>query len=225
MGRYELADSLLMEGLDQRISATHTLYVYAMLAGGPFEEGAARAEGLLRGAFGDIYTGVQPDWRWLMGGWLARTGDLDRLELLVNDMARTADEADDRQSRLYARALDAHLALARADTSKALSLLRGLSPTGPRDKIAFEAPESLAAERLLLAEVLMAQGDPTGAIRIAALLDHTAPVTYLLYLPRSLAVRIGAAEGIGSTDLAEEFRTRLDALGWNRPSQEQISPH
>ena len=182
-GRFQEADSLIQAALTKPgLSAAQTLYVYGALAGGPFAEQASKTEARLRLAAGDLYTGAPTRFRWLMGAWLARTGELERLSALAADMESHAAEVDDREERLLARALRAHLLAARGDTAAAVSLLEELTPNAPRDFIAFWEQEALAPERLLLAELLLAQGDWRGAYRAAALLDHSEPLIYLTFM-------------------------------------------
>jgi hypothetical protein len=214
-GRYVLADSLLRVDLDADLSAGRTLWVYADLAGGPFEEDAASTESILRSATDSLYTGTFPRWRWLMGAWLARRGEWQWVQRLAEDMERHADEDGDREERLLARALRAHSTLGRGDTAQAIAMLRRLTPDGPRDRIAFRESEALAPERLLLAELLLAQDEPREAYHVAGLLQHPAPLIYLQFLPRSLAIRLRAAESLDRPDLAGEARRRLEALGWS----------
>jgi len=215
-GRYSAADTLVGVALGegQAYSAARLLYVYGALVGAPFQEQAAEAEAMLRSAWGDVYAGPETEWRWLMGAWLARTGEQERLARLADDMGRLAQERDDREGRLLSRALEAHLALLRGDTAGALSLLQSLQPDGPRDRLFFHEPESLGLERILLAELQLARGDPRAAYRTAALLDHSAPLVYPLFLPRSLALRLEAAEQTGRADWMASARSGLEALGW-----------
>ena len=214
-GRYQEADSLLQLALAMPdLSAAVTLYVYGALGGGPFVEHASRTEARLRRAAGDLYTGQPTRFRWLMGVWLSHTGELGRVEALTEDMASHADQVDDREERLLARALRAHLLAARGDTAAAVSLLRDLLPDGPRDAIAFSEQEALAPERMLLAEMLLAQGDGQGAFQAAALLDHSQPLIYLTFLRQSLIVRLRAAQQIQQPALVEAVRSRLADLEW-----------
>jgi tetratricopeptide (TPR) repeat protein len=215
-GRYGAADSLvgIALGEGQSYSAARLLYVYGALVGAPFQKQAAEAEAMLRSAWGDIYAGPVTEWRWLMGAWLARTGEGERLARLVEDMGRVARDTDDREGRLLSLALETHLAVLQGDTVAALSLLQNLEPDGPRDRLSFHEPESLGLERLLLAELQLARGDPQAAYRTAALLDHSAPLVYPLFLPRSLTLRLEAAEQAGRADWIASARSRLETLGW-----------
>jgi len=67
---------------------------------------------------------------------------------------------------------------------------------------------------LLLAEMLLAQGDGQGAFQAAALLDHSQPLIYLTFLRQSLIVRLRAAQQIQQPALVEAVRSRLADLEW-----------
>jgi len=47
---------------------------------------------------------------------------------------------------------------------------------------------------------------------VASAFDSQQPISYLLYRPQSLELRIEAAEAIGDTRLAERCREELGAL-------------
>ena len=113
-----------------------------------------------------------------------------------------------------ADAAEAHATFASADTVGAIERLRSLTPNAPRNFLVFGDFEPLAVERMLLAELLLAQGDYGDAYEVASIFDHPAPVAYLPFLPRSLAIRERAAEALGDSERMAEAGMRLRALGW-----------
>jgi hypothetical protein len=124
-----------------------------------------------------------------------------------------AEESGDPRQRLFADALASHLSLARGDTTDAIERLRALRPNATRATLIWGLAESLAVERLLLAELLLARGEYEEAHDVTAVFDHPAPYIYLPFLSRSLTIRLEAAESMGRGDLADRYRQRLQALG------------
>jgi hypothetical protein len=98
------------------------------------------------------------------------------------------------------------------DTDGAIARLRTLRPSAPRREIAWQHAEGLGAERLLLAELLLARHRYAESIQVASLLDATEPVPYLLYLRSSLTTRVRAAAAMNSGALVRQFERRLRAL-------------
>jgi hypothetical protein len=64
----------------------------------------------------------------------------------------------------------------------------------------------------LLARLLLARRQAAGALEVASGFDSSVPVSYLMYLPASLSVRVQAAAQLGDTRLARTSRERLEAL-------------
>ena len=118
------------------------------------------------------------------------------------------------------------MALARGDSAAALKGLRGLVPTAEDGSALVWAPwEALGGERLLLARLLLARGEALAALQVASNFDATASITYLPYLPASLALRLEATERLGNRKLADRLRRRqaLLAAGATVPMS-QVSP-
>jgi Tfp pilus assembly protein PilF len=123
-----------------------------------------------------------------------------------------AREQPSRSVSLYARALSAHVRLARGDTAGALVEMRRLLPTAPRDTLAWDLGEALPVERLRHAQLALARGDAAEALRVASLLDHPEPIAYLAFAPASLDLRFRAARALGRSDAAARYRERLRRL-------------
>jgi hypothetical protein len=114
---------------------------------------------------------------------------------------------------LLGQSVTARAALARGDSAGALKLLQQLVPTAGRGALIWNPWESLGGERLLLAELRLARGEFVEALRLARNFDAPVPVSYVLYLPASLKLRLRAARALGDEQLAQRVRARLVALG------------
>jgi len=87
-----------------------------------------------------------------------------------------------------------------------------LTPSAPRTDLAWQPWESLGAERLVLAELLLRAGRYAESLRVASAFDSPQPVISLLYLPASLRVRERAADALRRPELVSRFRDRLRRL-------------
>ncbi len=126
---------------------------------------------------------------------------------------RNAAVGNPRRDSLLAASLHARATLARGDSAEALRELRALTPTATSQEDLTWGPwESLGDERLLLARLLLAHRQAGGALEVARGFDSPVPVSYLMYLPASLSVRVQAAAQLGDTRLAQASRVRLAAL-------------
>lgn len=150
---------------------------------------------------------------WLLGAWRARTGDRAGTEAARNALASRAATDKDPWLQRLADVLTARLALLSGDTTTAENGLRAALAVGRRDVLDWDVSESLAPERLLLAELSLARGQPAAAMAIAGIFDHPAPVVFLPFLPASLAIRREAALALGRKHDAQRFHARLVALG------------
>jgi serine/threonine protein kinase len=177
-------------------------------AGHGFEVEAAAAHDSL----GTGYAAMHPVTLWYLGGWAARRGAVAELTAIALAARHRADSSRARVDRSIAAALHARLTLATGDTARAIAQLRALKPSGVRREIAWLPWEGMAAERLLLAELLFRKRQYREAIQTAALLDATEPVPYLLYLRPSLELRLRAASAIEDDVAAASYRKKLDRL-------------
>jgi glycosyltransferase A (GT-A) superfamily protein (DUF2064 family) len=135
-------------------------------------------------------------------------------------LATRATEPGARRNRLLADAVGGHLALARRDTAAALRAFRALRPTAKVDSLTWDLWEPLAVERLALAKLLLERRQYREAHRVAAEFDHPEPIIYVAFVRASLQIRLLAAEGLGSRELAATYRSRLgllDRRGPHRP--------
>ncbi|HZE94635.1 MAG TPA: serine/threonine-protein kinase [Gemmatimonadales bacterium] len=155
---------------------------------------------------------VPPSVMWLLGAWRAASGSIVKAESLQRALAHEAARLGDPNAARYAAALAAGLALQRGDTS-AGAPLRALLAIGTRDALAWGMSEPLAADRLMLAEFLLAHGKPEQCLAIAASIDHSSVTTLLPFLPASLVVQRQAALALRRVDLARRIDERLSTLG------------
>ena len=150
---------------------------------------------------------------WFLGSWEAHSGRSEvAAEIAESLLARNAADGTRRDSLLGA-SLTARVTLARGDSTAALRELRRLVPTAADGSALVWNPwESLGGERLLLARLLLARGEVVGALQTASNFDAPASITFLAYLPASLALRREAAERLGNQKLADDFRRRQEVL-------------
>jgi hypothetical protein len=153
---------------------------------------------------------------WLMGVWAARNGRVDAAAGAARELSRRADSTRHPHDRRYAQSVLAHTAIARRDTAGAIALLTPLvgAPI-PADDLYWDEAASMADERLLLARLFLARGDPAQALAIASVFDSSQPAVFLLYLVPSLELRARAADALGDGLLARRYRSRIAGLRVN----------
>lgn len=161
--------------------------------------------------FGGRLSDASPNTRWALAVWHARHADTATVARLAG-LARSEAAAGDRRAMLVARAVDAHLAVARADTALAIDLLRNLRSNAPLDALEGDLFESLAPERILLASLLLATRQYREAYDVATVFDH-GELMFGAFVAHSLVIRCAAARGLGDRAGAESCRRRLESLG------------
>lgn len=212
-GRAAEALALLDSARAAGTSTVLYLYLLDAMAGAPFAARADEVVTFARENLGDDYARAGPHTLWFMAAWHAARGDTAMVRRLDARVAAAAQAAPaDRRVKLLAGATAAHAALARADTSRAIELLRGLRATARRDSLSYDLFEPLAIERLRLAELLMARRDFRGALVAASAFDHQEPIAFLPFLPRSLQLRAAAADSTLQPQLGDRYRRRLAAM-------------
>ena len=146
---------------------------------------------------------------WLLALWNAHTGDTAQLVRVHNALVA---HRSDRLGALMERVSAAYLALARRDTTTALTIFRALRPSAPHGVLESSLWESLAAERLTMARLLLARGDAIGAHRVASIIDQPEIRVHQLFLTSSLAIRIEAARALHDAALEQRAQARLASL-------------
>jgi serine/threonine-protein kinase len=163
-------------------------------------------------AQGSEYSAMATRKLWILGLWSAARGRTGEAGRIAAALRLKADSSSDSRDRLFADIVTAHASLGNRDTATALLHLEAMAPAARWNELAWSLWEPLGAERLLLAELVLERGDPGRALRIASTFDAPGPMAYLLYLPKSLAVRARAADALGREELSARYRTRLAAL-------------
>jgi len=207
-GKTDSARALLDSAIASGTPAAALLYVVDAAAGANLDPEAAKVIAMMRGDY-DAMGGLR---LWYLGIWFAKQRDLGQLAGIATALGHKAGASADPSDRLFADAIGARLALLRGDTAAALGMLRALRPTASRPAISWGLWEPLGGERILAAEILLYRGEFAEAERLAAAFDDH-PITYLLYLPASLQLRIRAAEAQRQTSRAAAYRLRLAGLG------------
>jgi len=187
---------------------THQLVLLDAVAGEELVQQAAT----LAETMGQDYATMSPPWLWLLGSWEARQGGLIRLEAIAAALRAKRDSSGLRRDSLLDAAVAARLALARGDSDQAVLRLKALRPNAPSRELVWQPWESLGIESLVLAEVLLARRQYAEAYRVAERFDSPQPLVYLLYLRRSLTIRIKAADGMRDVERSARDLARLKRL-------------
>jgi hypothetical protein len=149
---------------------------------------------------------------WYLGLIALRLRDTAALASIQRIAESRAGSSGARMARLVAAEGSARLSLLRGDTTRAIKELEALKPTARRIDITWQPWESLGAERMMLAELLLARGDARRAIDVATLIDAPEPAAYLYWLRSSLQLRVRAADQLRDARLAKSYRARLSQL-------------
>jgi tRNA A-37 threonylcarbamoyl transferase component Bud32 len=145
--------------------------------------------------------------------WAWHKRDVVRLDSIARRIRTITDSTGLSTDRLVLEGTGARLALARGDTATAIRRLRAVQPAAPPELVTWDLWESGASERLLLAELLLATGDASGAWEVASAFDSPRSQVQQLYLAASLRVRLRAAERLGRAPERALIESRLRALG------------
>lgn len=106
----------------------------------------------------------------------------------------------------------AYCAVAEHDTTRALRNFEALVPSATHREMETSLWESLAAERLLFARLLLAHGRFADALRVASTFDQPNVAIHQLFLPASLEVRVAAARALANRRQETKSLTRLALL-------------
>jgi hypothetical protein len=207
-GQHEAAVPLLDSAAQGGIGAALALFVMDAVAGAPLQDRAAA----FIGQFGSDYAQRSTPSLWLLGSWASHTGDSAALAAIASALESRVNQTDARMDRLMLDVMEARLAVARGDTAVAIGRLEQLVPTASHRELAWSMWEPVAAERLLLAQLLLARGEYVRAHQVASFFDYGEAVAYSLHVAASLEIRIAAATALGREDLAGQHRSRLAAL-------------
>jgi tetratricopeptide (TPR) repeat protein len=173
--------------------------------------------------FGPTYANCPfPTRLYELGLWEAHSGRPEIVEAIAAELGRRARGRGSRPDSLLARAMAADAALARGDTSAALGGLTTVLALGAEaDTLLWDEALPRGNERLALARILLERKEYGKAIEVAEVFDSAWPSVYLLYLPASLELRAEAAEALGNSEVAMQYRNRLARLGGERTVVQQ----
>ena len=169
---------------------------------------AAETAAFGRSRYGDNYERAPALSQWALAVWHARRHD-GNVAAIGGDSARLP--STDRVVRLTRAAMAAHAAYDRRDTVEAIALLSALRSSARTDILDTDLFETLAVERILLAELLLAKGRYREAFAAASVFDNV-NLAFTPFVARSLAIRIQALNSLGGVD-AREYQRRLAELG------------
>ncbi|MDQ6611541.1 MAG: hypothetical protein M3Y64_03835, partial [Gemmatimonadota bacterium] len=147
---------------------------------------------------------------WLLGTWAAFDGKLATAQAVAADLEKRAAKSGQQSDRVRVEALQAHIAMARHDTTDAIRRLQALLKLPAlKDSVSWEEAGSLGLERLTLGRLLMARHEYASARDVLRVLDSAAPANFPLYAPLALQLRIDAATALGDEAEVQALRKRL----------------
>ena len=199
-----LVDSAVASGMNSALG----LYVLGAAAG---IDPGTRADAFIAQLDAAIDSRPAPS-LWLLSLWSARTSDTSRLTKVLARLENLKAQGGSRLDTLMGGVAGAYLALARRDTAAALTAFSALTPRAPSSVVQGSLWESLAAERLVYARLLLATGSPAKAHRIASMFDQPGLYINPLFLRPSLEIRIEAARALRDERLRQESESRLRQL-------------
>jgi tetratricopeptide (TPR) repeat protein len=199
-----LADSLARSGLDAGAGLS---VPDALLRVGPDSAGAAYMRSL------EIPIDSMSVARlWWFGEWSAAHGDTIRLNVVRDRLQALAETTGSMAIQVPARVMTARLILARGDTAAAIDSLRVIRPAAPLGLLVWGYWDSLAPERLLLAQLLLARDQAEEALSVAQSFDGQRAVVDVAFLRSSLEIRREAAARLGDREVEQAFARRIAAL-------------
>lgn len=209
-GAKDLVDSIVAAGK----GVARSLYVYGYASEGAMASDARALGPYALQAFGADYARLRStELLWVLSTLHRVTGEAAPLRALGVQLRLRADSSGLVRDRMYAQANEAHLALVLGDTAGAITLLDRLVSRATAPQLAWEAGSSLAPDRLLLAQLLLAQRRPREAFAASLVFDHPEPIAFVGFVAPALRVRFHAASRMGDVAAASEARRRLEALG------------
>jgi len=211
-GQFAAVERLLDSTIAAGLGAVSQFYVLDLLAGAPLQAKASEVERGLRERLGDGYAGASPNALWTLSLYHLHQGDARRVRMLADTALGRLGSPVPSLDSLVAEAIAAHAALAAGDSVTARRRFAGLQSRGSRLAVAYSAPVVLAPERLLLARLNLAAGQPRAAAAAASVLDHPQPASFPAFVAASLQLRADAARLLGHSALERTLRARLDRL-------------
>lgn len=201
----------LIDSVAVQSGTTRSLFVLGALAGAQMQDQAAELDAFARDRFGEYYHKLQrAEPIWILANWHRSLGNHARVDSLQKIISVAAATTGQKRDQILAAGVAAQAALAH-DTARAISLLLNL-PSSAGVELEWGFSGGLPAERILLPMLLLEQGRYAESLLAASVFDHPLPITFLQYLPVSLAIRLKAAKAVGNTRAAGVYRQRLQEL-------------
>lgn len=151
---------------------------------------------------------------WMLGVYFGSMGQSVRASTVARVLASRVATDTTGEAAIYADAARAHALLAAGDSAGARDALRALlrRPFAPGGLLTWNPIGAYGAERLLLAQLLLAHGEAAEARTVAASLDAAAPTVFPLFLRASLELRVRAAQALGEAPDVARLRARIARL-------------
>jgi serine/threonine-protein kinase len=157
--------------------------------------------------------------RWELAVFAAHSGRTRFASAIAQSIRRTGDSVKARsvvlgtRDSLMSESIAIHVALAGGDTASALARARRLIPPAAEgDQVHYDEAWPMAAERLILARLLLRERRFREALDVATVIDSPAASIHPLYLRSSLGIRLEAAEALRDRVLTTRLRERLQRL-------------
>jgi tetratricopeptide (TPR) repeat protein len=199
--------------LESRAPQFGRFYMINEIAGAPFRELSQAYDVSLQTRLGPNLSGASAATVWLLGAWLALSGDSVRLQGFIQSAEAAAVTLPTAEATLTLSALRAHQAALAGRAGEALQRLDDLTPVANWEILEWDPVRPMPAEHLLRARLLFNVGRHAEAIRAASVFDQHGPNIFVAFLPESLRIRRDAALAMDSVALADRFVRRLEALG------------
>jgi hypothetical protein len=206
------ADRAITDFLN-RWKAGTSLYLFDAATLGSFREKAAAVAVEDAREYKSDFTACSTSLRcWLLGIYLTSVGRVGEGAAIAPRLFNPTGRAATAEDSVLGRSLIGHTQLARGDTSAAVAtfqrlLLSGRSISG----LEWDLAMPLAAERLALARIMIARGQPDSAIAVLDVYDSRS-VVHAGFAATSLHLRSQAAMQLRDDTRASTYRARWLAL-------------
>ncbi len=159
------------------------------------------------------YAAIQyPRRLWELGVFEARAGRVGVALAIAADLRQRATAPNARYEASLAQSMDGFVRLAKGDSTGAIEAFTAVIVDGATgDAAAWDESWPHAADRLTLAELLVARRQYQQAMDIADVFDSP-KLVHLVYLRQSLELRARAARALGNSLAEQHYLTRLAAL-------------
>jgi hypothetical protein len=209
MGTGQQAKALhVLDSAVIRMPSAIALYLFNVAAGGnPENWDTPDVQSLWREP-----SGMPTSRIWYLGEWAAAHRDTARVAALAEVAAGRRDSSGAPSDSLLAAMLEARRALLLGDSAGAIPRLQALTSVTPLDSLVWDPWDALAAERVELAELLLARGAAERAVSVLSPMDGSQALAFIAFLPKVLKLKADAQERAGRRRQAVATRARLARL-------------